>query len=68
MAWSLRHPAVDGAIVSYPWPDQIEPILAGAKLQMTGEDLEQINRAAKGAHRHRPPGSAAPTNRRWLSG
>jgi aryl-alcohol dehydrogenase-like predicted oxidoreductase len=45
VAWALRHPAVDGAIVGFRRPDQIDPILAAAHLELTPEDLEQIGAA-----------------------
>jgi aryl-alcohol dehydrogenase-like predicted oxidoreductase len=34
VAWTLRHPAVDGAIVGFRRPDQ-DPILAAATLELT---------------------------------
>jgi aryl-alcohol dehydrogenase-like predicted oxidoreductase len=45
IAWTLRNPAVDGAIVGLRRPDQIDPILAAADLKLTDEDLEQIGGA-----------------------
>ena len=43
VAWTLRHPAVDGAIVGFRRPDQIDPIvLAGASVQLSEEDLAEI--------------------------
>ena len=33
VAWTLRNPAVDGAIVGFRRPDQVEPILAAADLE-----------------------------------
>jgi aryl-alcohol dehydrogenase-like predicted oxidoreductase len=47
VAWTLRHPAVDGAIVGFRSPDQIDPILAAAKLELSNKDLEQINAGAR---------------------
>ena len=38
VAWTLRNPAVDGAIVGFRRPDQVEPILAAADLEL-GDDL-----------------------------
>jgi aryl-alcohol dehydrogenase-like predicted oxidoreductase len=35
VAWTLRNPAVDGAIVGFRRPDQVDPILAGADLDVT---------------------------------
>jgi aryl-alcohol dehydrogenase-like predicted oxidoreductase len=39
VAWTLRNPAVDGAIVGFRRPDQVEPILAAASLELTDEDV-----------------------------
>jgi aryl-alcohol dehydrogenase-like predicted oxidoreductase len=47
VAWTLGHPAVDGAIVGFRSPDQIDPILAAAKLDLSDEDLEEINGGAR---------------------
>jgi aryl-alcohol dehydrogenase-like predicted oxidoreductase len=42
VAWTLRHPAVDGAIVGFRRPDQVDPILAAAKLALTDHDIAEI--------------------------
>jgi aryl-alcohol dehydrogenase-like predicted oxidoreductase len=42
VAWTLRNPAVDGAIVGFRRPDQVDPILAAANLELTDEDLDEI--------------------------
>ena len=42
VAWSLRNPAVDGAIVGFRRPDQVDPILAAAGLDLTDEDVKEI--------------------------
>jgi aryl-alcohol dehydrogenase-like predicted oxidoreductase len=42
VAWTLRHPAVDGAIVGFRRPEQVDPLLAAANLELTGEDLAEI--------------------------
>ena len=42
VAWTLRHPAVDGAIVGFRRLDQIDPILPAAGLELTDEDLAEI--------------------------
>jgi aryl-alcohol dehydrogenase-like predicted oxidoreductase len=34
VAWTLQNPAVDGAIVGFRRPDQVDPILAGADLEL----------------------------------
>jgi aryl-alcohol dehydrogenase-like predicted oxidoreductase len=42
VAWTLANPTVDGAIVGFRGPDQVDPILAAANLELTDEDLDQI--------------------------
>jgi aryl-alcohol dehydrogenase-like predicted oxidoreductase len=42
VAWTLRNPAVDGAIVGFRRPDQVDPILAAANLELSDEDLDEI--------------------------
>ena len=42
VAWTLRNPAVDGAIVGFRRPDQVDPILTAAVLELTDEDLAEI--------------------------
>ena len=42
VAWTLGHPAVDAAIVGFRRPDQIDPILAAASLQLNDHDLAEI--------------------------
>jgi aryl-alcohol dehydrogenase-like predicted oxidoreductase len=42
IAWTLHDPAVDGAIVGFRRPDQVDPILAAASLELTNEDLNEI--------------------------
>jgi aryl-alcohol dehydrogenase-like predicted oxidoreductase len=42
VAWTLRNPAVDGAIVGFRRPDQVDPILAAASLRLTDEDVDEI--------------------------
>ena len=42
VAWTLRNPAVDGAIVGFRRPDQVDPILAAANLELTAEDVNTI--------------------------
>lgn len=43
VAWTLRHPAVDGAITGFRRPDQVDPIVTAASLELTGRDLAEIN-------------------------
>ena len=42
VAWALANPAVDGAIVGFRRPDQVDPILSAASLALTDEDLAEI--------------------------
>ena len=42
VAWTLRHPAVDGAIVGFRRPDQVDEILAAAGLELSDDDVEEI--------------------------
>ncbi len=42
LAWTLRHPAVAGAIVGFRRPDQVDPILAAADLDLTDHDIAEI--------------------------
>ncbi len=42
VAWTLRHPAVDAAIVGFRRPDQVNPILAAASLELSDDDLTVI--------------------------
>jgi aryl-alcohol dehydrogenase-like predicted oxidoreductase len=45
VAWALRTPAVDGAIVGFRRPDQVDPILLAASLELTDEDIDEIERS-----------------------
>ena len=42
VAWTLTNPAVDGAIVGFRRPDQIEPLLAAGTIELTDDDLATI--------------------------
>jgi aryl-alcohol dehydrogenase-like predicted oxidoreductase len=42
VAWTLRNAAVDGAIVGFRRPDQVDPILAAAHLDLSEEDAAEI--------------------------
>ena len=42
VAWTLRNPAVDGAITGFRRPSQVDPILAAANLELTGQDIAEI--------------------------
>ncbi len=45
VAWTLRNPAVDAAIVGFRRPDQVDPILPAAGLELTSDDLAEIEGA-----------------------
>jgi aryl-alcohol dehydrogenase-like predicted oxidoreductase len=47
VAWALRHPAVDGAIVGFRRPDQVDPILPAANLELTHQDITEIEGSAR---------------------
>jgi len=42
VAWTLLNPAVDGAIVGFRRPDQVDPILAAASLELSDKDMAEI--------------------------
>lgn len=42
IAWTLRNPAVDGAIVGFRRPDQVDPIIIAANLELSDEDAAEI--------------------------
>ncbi|MDX6513887.1 MAG: hypothetical protein QOE36_3391 [Gaiellaceae bacterium] len=42
VAWTLVNPAVDGAIVGFRRPDQVDPILAAAGLELSDADVAEI--------------------------
>jgi aryl-alcohol dehydrogenase-like predicted oxidoreductase len=42
VAWTIRNPAVDGAIVGFRRPDQVDPILPAAELELRDEDVAEI--------------------------
>ncbi len=45
VAWTLQNPAVDGAIAGLRRPAQVDPVLAAAALELTGQDLAEIEAA-----------------------
>ena len=47
VAWTLRNPAVDGAIVGFRRPDQVDPILPAANLELTDGDVVEIEAGAR---------------------
>ncbi len=42
IAWTLRNPAVDGAIVGFRSPAQVDPLLPAASLTLTDADIAEI--------------------------
>jgi aryl-alcohol dehydrogenase-like predicted oxidoreductase len=42
VAWTLSNPAVDGAIVGFRRPDQVAPILTAATLDLTIQDIAEL--------------------------
>ena len=42
IAWTLRNPAVDGAIVGFRSPDQVDPLIEAANLELSEEDVITI--------------------------
>ena len=46
VAWTLRNRAVDGAIVGFRRPDQVDPILAADELELSDDDVAEIEGAA----------------------
>ena len=42
IAWTLTNPAVDGAIVGFRRPEQVDPLVAAADLELEPEDLAEI--------------------------
>ena len=42
MAWTLRNPAVDGAIVGFRRFDQVDPIVAAMELEVSDEDAQAL--------------------------
>ncbi|HEX3527679.1 MAG TPA: aldo/keto reductase [Thermoanaerobaculia bacterium] len=42
MAWTLRNPAVNGAIAGFRRPEQVDPIVAAANLTLDKHDIATI--------------------------
>ena len=42
IAWTLRNAAVDGAIVGFRRPDQVDPILVAADIELDDDDVATI--------------------------
>jgi aryl-alcohol dehydrogenase-like predicted oxidoreductase len=43
VAWTLRNPSVDGAIVGFRRPDQIDPIVGATALELSDDDVAEID-------------------------
>jgi aryl-alcohol dehydrogenase-like predicted oxidoreductase len=46
VAWTLRSPAVHAAITGFRRPDQVDPIVAAAGLELTDDDLAELESAS----------------------
>ena len=42
IAWTLRNPAVDGAIVGFRSPEQVDPLFEAANLELSAADITTI--------------------------
>jgi aryl-alcohol dehydrogenase-like predicted oxidoreductase len=42
VAWTLRNPAVSGAIVGFRRADQVDPLIAAADLELSSADVDEI--------------------------
>jgi aryl-alcohol dehydrogenase-like predicted oxidoreductase len=42
IAWTLRNSAVDGAIVGFRSPEQVDPLLPAAGLELSDEEVNLI--------------------------
>jgi len=51
VAWTLRHPAVTGAIVGARRPEQANEVLAAAAVQLTESDIMEIEGVVEPAGR-----------------
>jgi aryl-alcohol dehydrogenase-like predicted oxidoreductase len=47
VAWTLRNPAVDGAIVGFRRPEQVDPILVAANIELSDDDVDEIEGRAR---------------------
>jgi aryl-alcohol dehydrogenase-like predicted oxidoreductase len=45
VAWTLRNPAVAGAITGFRRPAQVDPVLTAASLELTSQDMAEIEAA-----------------------
>jgi aryl-alcohol dehydrogenase-like predicted oxidoreductase len=42
IGWTLRNPAVDGAIVGFRSPEQVDPLIDAANLELSDDDITTI--------------------------
>ena len=42
VAWTLRNSAVDAAIVGFRRPDQVDPVITAAQLELSDDDVATI--------------------------
>jgi aryl-alcohol dehydrogenase-like predicted oxidoreductase len=42
IAWTLRNPAVDAAIVGFRRPDQVDPLIGSAALELSDDEIAEI--------------------------
>ena len=42
VAWTLRNPAVDGAITGFRRPDQVDPIVVAADVELSDGDIAEL--------------------------
>jgi len=42
IAWTLRNPAVDGAIVGFRSPEQVDPLIEAGNLELSADDITTI--------------------------
>jgi aryl-alcohol dehydrogenase-like predicted oxidoreductase len=42
IAWTLQNPAVDGAIVGFRSPEQVDPLIDAANVELSAEDITTI--------------------------
>jgi aryl-alcohol dehydrogenase-like predicted oxidoreductase len=42
IGWTLRNPAVDGAIVGFRSPEQVDPLIEAANLELSDDDITTI--------------------------
>ena len=47
VAWALRNPAVDGAIIGLRRPDQVASILDAAGLELSDADVAEIENGSR---------------------